>query len=332
VKRLLVLAAIAAVLGCAAVGGALGWSLRRPSDTPKQVVFEVPRGATLEGIARELEDEGLIRSQLGFRILARISGRAGGLRAGEYALSPTLAADQVLDRLTRGTVMTHRVALPEGLTLREIAARFEEAGLVSADEFIAVTTDPTLPVLLGVDGTTLEGYLFPETYELAKGLAAREIARLMVEQFQRVWRRIEPLASAKALSMRDVVVLASIVEKETGAPGERPMVAAVFHNRLKRGMRLETDPSVIYGIPDFDGNLRRVHLEDESNPYNTYRISGLPPGPIANPGELALRAVVEPAKSDYLFFVARNDGTHKFSRTYREHVNAVNRYQRGGAK
>jgi UPF0755 protein len=329
---MLVLAAVAAVLGCAAVGGALGWSLRRPSDTAKQVVFEVPRGATLGGVARELESAGLVRSALGFRVLARVSGRAGGLRAGEYALSPTLAADQVLDRLTRGMVMTHRVALPEGLTLHEVAARFEEAGLASAEEFIAVATDPTLPVLLGVDGTTLEGYLFPETYELAKGLAAREIVRLMVEQFQRVWRRIEPLAAAKGLSMREVVVLASLVEKETGAPGERPMVAAVFHNRLKRGMRLETDPSVIYGIADFDGNLRRVHLEDESNPYNTYRIAGLPPGPIANPGELALRAVVEPAESDYLFFVARKDGTHQFSRTYREHVNAVNRYQLGGSR
>jgi UPF0755 protein len=332
VRRLLVLAAVAAVLGCAAVGGALGWSLRRPSDTPKQVVFEVPRGATLGDVALELERAGLIRSALGFRILARVGGRAGGLRAGEYALSPTLAADQVLDRLTRGMVMTHRVALPEGLTMHETAVRFEEAGLVSSEEFIAVASDPGLPLLLGVDGTTLEGYLFPETYELAKGLAAREIVRLMVEQFQRVWRRIEPLAAAKALSMRDVVVLASLVEKETGAPGERPMVAAVFHNRLARGMRLETDPSVIYGIADFDGNLRRVHLEDESNPYNTYRIAGLPPGPIANPGELALRAVVEPAESDYLFFVARKDGTHEFSRTYREHVNAVNRYQRGGAQ
>ncbi|MEN8159239.1 MAG: endolytic transglycosylase MltG [Myxococcota bacterium] len=330
-RRALALAAVAAVLGCAAVGGALGWSLRRPSDATTEVVFEVPRGTTLGAVARNLEREGLIRSALGFRVLARVTGRSNGLRAGEYALSPSLAADQVLDRLTRGAVLTHRVALPEGLTMHEIAARFEEAGLVSADEFVAVASDPTLPVLLGVDGTNLEGYLFPETYELARGLAAREIVRLMVEQFQQVWRRIEPLAAEKALNMRDVVVLASLVEKETGAPGERPLVAAVFHNRLRRGMRLETDPSVIYGIPDFDGNLRRVHLEDESNPYNTYRIAGLPPGPIANPGEAALRAVVQPAESDYLFFVARKDGTHQFSRTYREHVNAVNRYQlRGG--
>ncbi len=331
-RRAFALAAAAGLLACATLGGALGWSLRRPSDTDRQVVFEVPRGAMLGAVARELERAGLIRSALGFRVLARVTGRANGLRAGEYALSPALAADQVLDRLTRGAVMTHRVSLPEGLTMHEVAARFEEAGLVSAEEFVAVASDPTLPVLLGVDGTDLEGYLFPETYELAKGLAAREIVRLMVEQFQEVWRRIEPLAAQKALSMRNVVVLASLVEKETGAPEERPLVAAVFHNRLARGMRLETDPSVIYGIPDFDGNLRRVHLEDESNPYNTYRIAGLPPGPIANPGEASLRAVVEPAESEYLFFVARKDGTHHFSRSYAEHVRAVDRYQRGGGR
>jgi UPF0755 protein len=128
--------------------------------------------------------------------------------------------------------------------------------------------------------------------------------------------------------MAKTVTLASIVEKETGAPAERPLIAAVFLNRLRRGMRLETDPSVIYGIADFDGNLRRAHLEDESNPYNTYRIAGLPPGPIANPGRDALVAVVRPAPSDYLYFVSRNDGTHQFSRTFEEHAAAVTRYQR----
>jgi UPF0755 protein len=314
----------------AAVGGLLGWSLRPPSDVPREVVFELSRGARLGTIARELEHAGVIRSAYSFELLARVTGRGAALRAGEYALSPSLAADQVLEKLASGAVMTHRVVLPEGLTLREVAARFEAAGLVSAPEFVAVASDPTLPLRLGVDGTTLEGYLFPETYELAKGLAPREIVRLMVEQFLGVWRRLEPLAAEKALSMREVVVLASLVEKETGAHAERPLVAAVFLNRLARGMRLETDPAVIYGIADFDGNLRRVHLDDEGNPYNTYRFAGLPPGPIANPGEASLRAVVDPADAEYLFFVARKDGTHHFSRSYGEHVRAVERYQRGG--
>jgi UPF0755 protein len=330
VKRAVAILGGATLLCFAATGGLLGWSLRPPSGEPREVVFEVPRGANLASVARDLERAGVIRSAVSFQLLARATRRADALRAGEYALSPALAADQVLEKLASGKVMTHRVVLPEGLSMREVAARFEAAGLVSAPEFLAVATDPTLPLRLGVDGTTLEGYLFPETYELAKGLAPREIVRLMVEQFLSVWRRIEPLAARKALSMRDVVVLASLVEKETAAVEERPLVAAVFLNRLARGMRLETDPAVIYGIADFDGNLRRVHLEDEGNPYNTYRFAGLPPGPIANPGEASLRAVVEPADADYLFFVARKDGTHHFSRSYGEHVRAVDRYQRGG--
>jgi len=330
VRRLVALVGLAALACFAATGGLLGWSLRPPSDVPREIVFEVPRGARLATVARELQRAGAIRSAYTFQLLARVTGRGAALRAGEYALSPSLAADEVLEKLASGKVMTHRVVLPEGLTLREVAARFEAAGLVSAEEFVAVASDPTLPLRLGVDGTTLEGYLFPETYELAKGLAAREIVRLMVEQFLSVWRRLEPLAAQKALSMREVVVLASLVEKETGAHEERPLVAAVFLNRLARGMRLETDPAVIYGIADFDGNLRRVHLEDAGNPYNTYRFAGLPPGPIANPGEASLRAVVDPADAEYLFFVARKDGTHHFSRSYGEHVRAVERYQRGG--
>ena len=329
-RRVVTILGAATFVCFAATGGLLGWSLRAPSPLPSDVVFEVPPGARLGAVADELARAGVIRSALSFQLLARVTGRGDSLRAGEYALSASLPADQVLERLASGAVMTHRVVLPEGLTLRETAARFEAAGLVSAAEFIAVATDPSLPLRLGVDGTTLEGYLFPETYDLAKGLAPREIVRLMVEQFLTVWRRIEPRAVEKGLSMREVVVLASLVEKETGADAERPLVAAVFLNRLARGMRLETDPAVIYGISDFDGNLRRAHLDDERNPYNTYRFAGLPPGPIANPGEASLHAVVEPADAEYLFFVARKDGTHQFSRSYDEHARAVERYQRGG--
>jgi UPF0755 protein len=154
------------------------------------------------------------------------------------------------------------------------------------------------------------------------------VAKVLVGQFLEVWREIEPQARRQELSMLEVVTLASIVEKETAAPIERPLIASVFRNRLQRGMRLETDPTVIYGIPDFDGNLRRRDLENVANPYNTYQIPGLPPGPIANPGADALRAVVNPAESDYLFFVSRNDGTHVFSKTFTEHVRAVDQYQR----
>jgi UPF0755 protein len=193
---------------------------------------------------------------------------------------------------------------------------------------MAAVEDAEFAHSLGIENPTLEGYLFPDTYRFPRNLSAREIARELVDQFSAVWQTIEPQARKRGMSMSEVVTLASIVEKETGAAEERPVIAAVFLNRLDKRMRLETDPSVIYGIEDFDGNLRKRHLTDRSNPYNTYRHKGLPPGPIASPGAGALRAVVEPAENEYLYFVSRNDGTHQFSRSYREHVNAVNRYQR----
>lgn len=329
-RRLVALLGVATLVCFAAAGGMLGWSLRAPSADTSEIVFEVPRGATLDGVARALEAAGVVRSALTFGLLARVRGHAGTLRAGEYSLSASLPAETVLERIASGAVMTHRVVVPEGLTMAEVAARLEAAGLTDAGEFLAVVRDPALPGALGVEGENLEGYLFPETYELARGLPPREIARTMVEQFLRVWRPMAGRAAERGLSMRKVVVLASLVEKETAAHDERPLVAAVFLNRLARGMRLETDPSVIYGISDFDGNLRRAHLEDAHNPYNTYVFAGLPPGPISNPGQASLHAVVEPADADYLFFVARNDGTHQFSKTYEDHARAVARYQNGG--
>ena len=316
------------VLACLALGGFL--ALQPPSRAATLVVVEIPRGAALSGVAALLEAAGVIRNAEAFALLARFEGRAAALRAGEYALAANLPAREVLDRLAAGAVMTHRLVVPEGLRMEEVAARIEAAGLGSAAEFLAVARDPASAAALGVEGKSLEGYLFPETYELAKGIPAGDVARLMVDHFLSVWRPLEPEARARGMSMHEVVVLASLIEKETGAPEERPVIAAVFLNRLARGMRLETDPAVIYGIAGFDGNLRRVHLEDVTNPYNTYQHEGLPPGPIANPGAAALRAVVEPAEADYLYFVARKNGTHQFSRSYAEHVRAVNHFQRNG--
>lgn len=320
-----------AVLG-AVVAAAVTWAVIRAlgpaAEVAAPVRYEVAPGATLRRVADELEARGVIRSALALRGLARWQGSAGRLHAGEYELSPTWNAARVLEEMVAGRVITYPVTLPEGIAAVEIAARIEQAGLVPAAELLAVVRDPASPAAFGVEGTTLEGYLFPETYHLPRGLPARQIAKVMVDQFLRVWRTIEPDAQARGMSMREVVTLASIVEKETGVGGERPLVASVFHNRLVRGMRLESDPTTIYGIPDFDGNLKRIHLEDEANAWNTYRIAGLPPTPIASPGEASLRAVVAPAETDYLFFVSRNDGSHVFARTFAEHVNNVNRFQR----
>jgi UPF0755 protein len=302
--------------------------LEPAAERAEPVLFEVESGDSLGRIASRLEAAGLVRDARAVEWLARLRGLSGSLHAGEYQLSAAARPQEILEQIAAGRVATYAVSVPEGFTAAQIAERLEREGLAVAAEFLAAADDPALAEELGVPAERLEGYLFPETYRLPRGQPPRAIARAMVEQFRRVWQELAPKAEERGLSMHEVVTLASIVEKETGAPEERPLIASVFANRLARGMRLESDPTTIYGIPDFDGNLRRRDLENGDNPYNTYRIAGLPPGPIASPGRAALAAVVEPAESDYLYFVSRNDGTHVFSRSYREHVNAVNRYQR----
>jgi UPF0755 protein len=310
------------------MGVLLMHALSPAAGSERSIYFRVEPGVSLGSVARDLERERLVRHAWAFEGLARWRGWAGELRAGEYDLSPHLGTGEILERIAEGQVRTYRMVIPEGLTAVAIAQRLEENGLSDADAFLAAVREQELVDELGVEGESLEGYLFPETYQLARGLPPAEIARAMVAQFHAIWPEVAPRSEALGLSMLETVTLASIVEKETGAPEERSLIAAVFLNRLRRGMRLETDPTVIYGIPHFDGNLRREHLEDSGNPYNTYLIRGLPPGPIANPGADALRAAVDPADSSYLFFVSRNDGTHEFSTSYREHAAAVDRYQK----
>ncbi|MEE8580288.1 MAG: endolytic transglycosylase MltG [Myxococcota bacterium] len=301
----------------------------RPLDPGAEVrLFTVESGASLSRVTLDLERAGLIRNAKVAAWLARLRGLAGRVQAGEYDLSACWSTPRILDWISEGHVKTYEAVLPEGLRASEIAQRLEELGLVDAAAFLAVVHDQAFIHSLGIESQSLEGYLFPETYRMTRQITPQQIAATLVEQFRNVWSEIEPAARERGVSMHEVVTLASIVEKETRDRAERPLIAAVFLNRLRRGMRLETDPTVIYGIPDFDGNLRKRHLLDEGNLYNTYRFPGLPPGPIGNPGADALHAVVEPAQSDYLYFVSRNDGTHQFSQTYREHVNAVNRYQK----
>jgi UPF0755 protein len=326
-RLLLTLPLLLAVVAIGA-GVFLVRSLSPVAARERSVEFRVPPGSSLGAVARDLERERLVRHAWAFEALARWRGLAGELRAGEYDLSPHRTTGEILENIAEGRVRTYRIVIPEGLTAVEIAERLEETGLADSDEFLTTVRSQELVNELDVEGESLEGYLFPETYQLARGLPAAEIARAMVAQFHHIWPEIAPGSEALGFSMLETVTLASIVEKETGVPEERSLIAAVFHNRLRRGMRLETDPTVIYGIPSFDGNLRRADLEDAGNPYNTYQIPGLPPGPIANPGAAALRAAVAPASSSYLYFVSRNDGTHPFSSSYAEHSAAVNRFQK----
>jgi UPF0755 protein len=329
---LLLKGAALALFGAGAAGAGLHWALSPRDPGAAEVVFTVAPGASLGAIARQLEEAGLVRNARTLAWTARALGLDGSLRSGEYALSAAQSPIAILSHLSEGRTLSYRVVVPEGFTAEQIGARLAAAGLADAEAFAAAVRDPELIASLGIEAPSLEGYLFPETYFLPRGLAAPEVARVFVEHFLSAWQEIEPLAQAQGLSRHEVVTLASIVEKETGVAEERELVAAVFRNRLLRRMRLESDPTVIYGIAGFDGNLRRKDLENEANPYNTYRIPALPPGPIASPGAAALRAVVTPAESDYLYFVARNDGTHVFSSSFREHSRAVERYQKKSSR
>jgi len=278
-------------------------------------------------ITRKMNDLGLIQSPLKFRLLARVSGVHRKIKAGEYQLYGTMTPRQILDTLVEGDVLLYRVTIPEGYTLRQIAQTVARAGFGDADAFYRLTTDPEIVRQQQLEGQSLEGYLFPDTYYFPKGFAQPKIIAAMTKRF-RDDISDEWLVRAESLhlTLHQVVTLASIIEKETGAPAERPLIASVFHNRLKKKMRLETDPTVIYGIKDFDGNLTRKHLRTPTL-YNTYVIKGLPPGPIASPGHAALEAALYPAETDYLFFVSRKDRTHQFSSNLKDHQKAVRKYQ-----
>jgi UPF0755 protein len=326
--RALGIALCVALASATAIGVTATWMLAPVNDRATEIRVDVASGSSLWRIATQLEEAGVVRSARALVLLARWRGVAAKVRAGEYSLAPSWGTARVLDELVAGRVVTYEVVLPEGLTMVEIAARLEAATITPAEAFLSVSRDPGVAREFGVEGTSLEGYLFPETYRMPHGLSPKQVARVLVDQFLAQWEPLATDATASGLDMQQVVTLASIVEKETGAKEERPLVASVFRNRLARGMRLESDPTTIYGIPNFDGNLRRSHLEDESNAWNTYRIAGLPPTPIANPGAASLAAVLRPATSEYLYFVAKGDGTHVFSRSYAEHLVNVAHYQR----
>ena len=305
----------------------MSWADHAPTSAGHEKLFTVPPGQGLKQTARSLHQEGLISDALRFTILARLEKQDKLLKAGEYFLSTSMTPREILAQMVEGRVHLYRVTVPEGFNLVQIAKAVAAAGLDSEADFLAATRDPKLARELGINADTLEGYLFPDTYYFPSGLDSKTIITTMVKQFRIAFKPSwEARAKELGMSVHEVVTLASIIEKETGAPEERPLISSVFHNRLKKGMRLETDPTVIYGIPDFDGNIKRNHLETYT-PYNTYKIKGLPPGPIASPGSAAIEAALFPAQTDYLYFVSKKDGTHQFSATIKEHNAAVRKYQ-----
>jgi UPF0755 protein len=330
-KRLARAVIVLLILAAAAV-----WVVDRRLSTPyrgftaPEVFIELPPGSGVSGIAARLASAGVVRDALTFRLAARLSGAERHLQAGEYRFADPATPREVVARIARGDIYARSVTFPEGLTIHEMAAAFERSGLGTAAEFEQAASDGSLIASLDPDAETLEGYLFPDTYALPRQGGATAAVRAMVSRFRAMFDGdLRARAVAAHLSPRELVTLASIVEKETAAPDERPLVAAVYRNRLQKHMPLQCDPTVIYALMKagrWNGNLTRADLLIDS-PYNSYRYPGLPPGPIASPGRAALEAAAQPAAVPYLYFVSRNDGTHAFATSLEEHNRNVARWQ-----
>jgi UPF0755 protein len=330
-KTILVCIAETIVLVCI-TGMVFFFQMRHFISTPfdpgaEEKVFIIHTGQTLHRIASNLETNHFISSQTLFKLFARMQGATKKLQSGEYNLSASQSPEALLNILTSGRVKLYRITIPEGLNIKETGRLVKAMGFCSQAEFVKLCKDGPFIESVGIHARTLEGYLFPDTYFFPKTSNCEYIIHSMVrnfhEQFLSKWKKKAQLLN---FTVHEIITLASIIEKETGDARERPLISSVFHNRLNRRMRLESDPTVIYGIKNFDGNIKKIHLKTET-PYNTYQIKGLPEGPIANPGKHAIEAALYPATSDFLFFVSKKDTTHYFSVTVKEHNKAVHKYQ-----
>ncbi|HEX7795437.1 MAG TPA: endolytic transglycosylase MltG [Vicinamibacterales bacterium] len=327
---------VLAVMVLALAAGAVGYYAVRRLNEPFQgyqsaeQFVEIPSGANTRTIGDALIANGIIRDETTYRLALWRSGEARRLQAGEYRFDHPMTPGDVLGKIARGEVYRVAITFPEGLTIAEMAKIFEAHGLGTAASFTAAANNPALAKSFDPAARDLEGYIFPDTYNVPRRTDATALVHLMVERFEKVLTpELRQTAAERGLNVRQLVTLASIVEKETAQPGERPEVAAVYTNRLKRGMALQCDPTVIYALErtgKYDGNIRKDDLMFDS-PYNTYRYPGLPPGPIAAPGKASMEAAAHPSGDDYLYFVSRNDGSHAFARTLDEHNRNVQQFQ-----
>ena len=298
-------------------------------DANATQIFVVETGESWRAVSVRLQENALVAWGEGFRLYARM--RKAPLQAGEFELSAAMSPRKVFEVLAFGQPILHRLHFAEGLNMREVALAVNATGLTTADRFLAACRDQEFLRSQGVDAPDAEGYLFPETYFFAR-IPKQDpypILKALLDRFKSSVAQLPQTQDFQELHR--VVILASLVEKETAIPSERPTVAGVYAKRLQIGMLLQCDPTVIYGLGEnFDGNLRRSHLQDPTNPYNTYVHPGLPPGPICSPGKASLMAASSPEEHDFLYFVGRQDGSHHFSRSLSEHNNAVIKYQRRG--
>jgi len=303
-----------------------------PKVPAESAVIVIPRGASVEQIGNILGEAKVIADDFRFLLLAKFSGYANRLQAGEFLMKTGQKPLEVLKSLSVARSIQHAITIPEGLNASQIAKLFSENGWCDERSFENIVYDKALMEKFGLVGLpSFEGYLYPDTYLLEKNfISAEKIVQMMIKRFFEVWQELVK-EKKEFVNQKKIVILASIVEKETAAEEERPLIAGVFINRLQRGMRLQSDPTVIYGVKDFGGRITKKNLKTPT-PYNTYTMKGLPLGPICNPGRKALQAVLDPLQTKALYFVAKNDGTHKFSSTLAEHNRAVRKYQRKKAK
>jgi UPF0755 protein len=326
-RRILLALLLVVILGAAYVG----FALYRPYQgfAAGGVFVDIPHGASQRTIARLLAENGVVRSRWAFEALCRLRKRRT-LEAGEYFFDHPVTAVEVYDAVANGRVYVKEFVVPEGFTMFDIAALAESEGFLTRDEFLAAARDPSPVRDLAPEAPTLEGFLFPATYEFPRHMAAKDLTTAMVKRFRQVWATLPTADAAPHRSVQEIVTLASLVERETPRPEERPHVAGVFENRLRIGQPLQCDPTVAYALMlagtyggKLDGADLRVH-----SAYNTYENRGLPPGPIANPGEAALQAALDPPPTEDLYFVANTEGGHFFSKTLQEHNENVARYRR----
>ncbi|WDN87389.1 UPF0755 protein [Desulfosarcina sp. BuS5] len=296
------------------------------SDNSTKLVNIMP-GHNFSDVFKELCNSGIVAYSYRFKLLAVIRGYDKRIKFGEYLLSPSMTPSEILTIITKGRVRLNKLTIPEGYNIEQIATAVSQAGIEDEKSFLKAAKNSSLAAQMKINANTFEGYLFPDTYYFPKNTTPKTIISTMVNRFQTIFTdEFAKQAEKLGFSIHQIVTLASIIERETGASEERPIISSVFHNRLKKNMRLESDPTVIYGIDGFNGNITKKDLKKPS-PYNTYLIRGLPPGPISNPGLKALEAALYPAETDFLYFVSKKDKTHKFSTNLREHNKAVYRYQ-----
>lgn len=326
-KRLILVGLLTGIVGL--LGLLVFLELNRPLGVaPPGQIVDIPPGTAFSQVSHLLHEKRLLGQEWFFRALGRVQQLDRKIIPGEYELHAGMRPTELLAKLVAGDVYEHAVTIPEGYNVVQIADILDQKGLADKDEILRLNRDAAFIASVNIEASTLEGYLFPDTYKFARYTPPEFIVRTFVSRFhEMVTPELHAQAQSMGMTLQEVLTLASVVEKETGLASERPLVSGVFHNRLRQNIPLQSDPTVIYALAFFDGNIRKADLSVNS-PYNTYLVRGLPPGPIANPGLAAIEAALYPTPSDFVYFVSRNDGSHKFSATLAEHNKAVDRYQR----